>query len=162
MFDQYGDFKRQLPDRDASETSDWIDSLDSIARDAGPDRAQFVLYRLLKRARQLDIGLPPLTQTRYINTISPEQEPPFPGDEQMELRIRRMVRWNAVAMVLRGKNLSPGLAGHLATYASAASLYEVGFNHFFRQERPTAWATRCSCRAMRRRAPTPAPSSRAA
>ena len=132
MFDQYGDFKRQLPDRDPSETQDWTDSLESIARDAGPERAQFILYRLLKRARQLDIGLPPLTQTRYINTISPEQEPPFPGDEQMELRIRRMVRWNAVAMVLRGNNRSPGLGGHLATYASAASLYEVGFNHFFR------------------------------
>ncbi len=132
MFDEYGDFKRQLPDRDPSETADWTESLDSIARDAGPERAQFILYRLLKRARQLGIGLPPLTQTRYINTISPEQEPPFPGDEQMELRIRRMVRWNAVAMVLRGNNLSPGIGGHLATYASAASLYEVGFNHFFR------------------------------
>ena len=82
--------------------------------------------------RQLDIGLPPLTQTRYINTISPEQEPAFPGDEEMELRIRRMVRWNAVAMVLRGNAASPGIGGHLATYASAASLYEVGFNHFFR------------------------------
>jgi pyruvate dehydrogenase E1 component len=132
MFDQYGDFKRQLPDRDATETADWIESLDSIARDAGPERAQFILYRLLKRARQLGIGLPPLTQTRYINTISPEQEPAFPGDEQMELRIRRMVRWNAVAMVLRANNGSPGIGGHLATYASAASLYEVGFNHFFR------------------------------
>jgi pyruvate dehydrogenase E1 component len=132
MFDQYGDFKRQLPDRDATETQDWTESLDSIARDAGPDRAQFILYRLLKRARQLGIGLPPLTQTRYINTISPEQEPPFPGDEQMEQRIRRMVRWNAVAMVLRANSMSPGIGGHLATYASAASLYEVGFNHFFR------------------------------
>ena len=100
-FDQYGDFKRQLPDRDPAETQDWVDSLDSIAQNEGADRAQFILYRLLKRARQLNIGLPPLTQTRYINTISPEQEPAFPGDEEMELRIRRMVRWNAVAMVLR-------------------------------------------------------------
>jgi pyruvate dehydrogenase E1 component len=133
MFDQYGDFKRQLPDRDPQETQDWVDSLDSIVqRDGGPDRAQFILYRLLKRARQLHIGLPPLTQTRYINTISPEQEPDFPGDEEMELRIRRMVRWNAAAMVLRANNNYPGIGGHLATYASAASLYEVGFNHFFR------------------------------
>ena len=131
-FDQYGDFKRQLPDRDADETQDWVDSLDSIAANEGPDRAQFILYRLLKRARQLNIGLPPLTQTRYINTISPEQEPEFPGDEQMERRIRRMVRWNAVAMVLRANATSAGIGGHLATYASAASLYEVGFNHFFR------------------------------
>jgi pyruvate dehydrogenase E1 component len=133
MFDQYGDFKRQLPDRDPQETRDWLDSLESIIETGGgAERAQFILYRLLKRARQLQIGLPPLTQTRYINTISPEQEPEFPGDEEMELRIRRMVRWNAVAMVLRANTLSSGIGGHLATYASAASLYEVGFNHFFR------------------------------
>ncbi|MFI5262176.1 MAG: pyruvate dehydrogenase (acetyl-transferring), homodimeric type [Candidatus Limnocylindrales bacterium] len=132
MFDQYGDYKRHLPDRDAAETQDWLDSLDSVARQEGADRAQFILYRLLKRARQLQLGLPALTQTRYINTISPEQEPPFPGDEEIEHRIRRMVRWNAVAMVLRANNLSPGIGGHLATYASAATLYEVGFNHFFR------------------------------
>jgi pyruvate dehydrogenase E1 component len=132
MFDQYGEFKRQLPDRDPSETQDWVDSLDSVVETGGTERAQFILYRLLKRARQLQIGLPPLTETRYINTISPEQEPAFPGDEEMELRIRRMVRWNAVAMVLRANNLSPGIGGHLATYQSAASLYEVGFNHFFR------------------------------
>jgi pyruvate dehydrogenase E1 component len=133
MFDQYGEFKRQLPDRDPAETQDWVDSLDSIVETGGgKERAQFILYKLLKRARQLQIGLPPLTETRYINTISPEQEPTFPGDEAMELRIRRMVRWNAVAMVLRANNASPGIGGHLATYQSAASLYEVGFNHFFR------------------------------
>ncbi len=132
MFDQYGEFKRQLPDRDSAETEDWVDSLDNLAQNDGADRAQFILYRLLKRARQLNIGLPPLTQTRYINTISPEQEPAFPGDEEMELHIRRMVRWNAVAMVLRANSVSAGIGGHLATYASAASLYEVGFNHFFR------------------------------
>ncbi|HWH73918.1 MAG TPA: pyruvate dehydrogenase (acetyl-transferring), homodimeric type, partial [Methylibium sp.] len=132
MFDEYGDFKRQLPDRDREETRDWVESLDSVVASAGRARAQFVLYRLLKRARQLNIGLPPLTQTRYINTISPEQEPEFPGDEGMEHRIRRMIRWNAVAMVLRGNNRAPGIGGHLATYASAATLYEVGFNHFFR------------------------------
>ena len=132
MFDPYGDFKLLPPDPDPDETSDWIASLDALTEEVGPERAQFVLYKLLKRARQLHIGLPPLTQTRYINTIRPEQEPPFPGDEQMELRIRRMVRWNAVAMVLRANMASPGIGGHLATYASATSLYEVGFNHFFR------------------------------
>jgi pyruvate dehydrogenase E1 component len=132
MFDEYGDFKRQLPDRDPDETRDWVQALDSVVATEGPARAQFILYRTLKRARQLNLGLPPLTQTRYINTISPEQEPPFPGDEAMELRIRRMVRWNAVAMVLRANTVAPGIGGHLATYASAASLYEVGFNHFLR------------------------------
>jgi pyruvate dehydrogenase E1 component len=132
MFDQYGDFKLLPVDADHAETDEWVASLDAVANERGRERAQFILYKLLKRARQTNIGLPPLTQTRYINTISPEQEAAFPGDEQMELRIRRMVRWNAVAMVLRANNLSPGIGGHLATYASAASLYEVGFNHFFR------------------------------
>jgi pyruvate dehydrogenase E1 component len=132
MFDPYGDFKLLPPDPDPDETADWVASLDALARDLGRERAQFVLYKLLKRARQLHIGLPPLTQTRYINTVSPEQEAPFPGDEHMELRIRRMVRWNAAAMVLRANMASPGIGGHLATFASATSLYEVGFNHFFR------------------------------
>jgi pyruvate dehydrogenase E1 component len=131
MYDHFGDFKRQLPDRDADETADWIGSLDSVIENEGRARAQFILYRVLKRARQQNLGLPPLTATRYINTISPEQEPVFPGDEEMEHRLRRMIRWNAVAMVLRANNRAPGIGGHLATYASAATLYEVGFNHFF-------------------------------
>jgi pyruvate dehydrogenase E1 component len=132
MFDPYGDFKLLPPDPDPDETQDWIASLDALTEEVGRERAQFVLYKLLKRARQLHIGLPPLTQTRYINTISPEQEPPFPGDEEMEKRIRRLVRWNAAAMVLRANKASPGIGGHLATFASATSLYEVGLNHFFR------------------------------
>ncbi len=128
-FDQ---FKHQLPDIDPSETDEWLASLDQVVEQEGETRARFLIYKLLKRARQLQIGLPPLTQTRYINTISPEQEPDFPGDEKIELRIRRIVRWNAVAMVLRGNTRFPGLGGHLSTYASSASLYETGFNHFFR------------------------------
>ena len=129
IFDQ---FKQQLPDIDPVETQEWVDSLDGMVEAAGPDRARFIIYKLLKRARQLQVGLPTLTQTRYINTISPEQEPYFPGDEAMELRIRRMIRWNALAMVLRANTKFEGIGGHLSTYASAASLYEVGFNHFFR------------------------------
>ncbi len=132
MHEVFDEFKHQLPDIDPQETEEWIESLDSLVKAAGPERARFVLYKLLKRARVLHVGLPPLTQTRYINTISPEQEPYFPGDERMELRIRRLIRWNAVAMVLRANHDSAGIGGHLATYASAASLYEVGFNHFFR------------------------------
>jgi len=128
----FDEFKHQLPDIDPDETADWIGSFDSLVEQAGESRARFVLYKLLKRARQLQVGLPPLTQTRYINTISPEQEPFFPGDEQLELRIRRIIRWNAVAMVLRANNRFSGIGGHLSTYASSASLYEVGFNHFFR------------------------------
>src|SRR5688572_11739710 len=86
-------FKRQLPDVDPTETQEWIEALDDVTRDVGPERADFILRKILKRARQLQIGLPGLIQSRYINTLSPEQEPEFPGDEQMELRIRRIVRW---------------------------------------------------------------------
>jgi pyruvate dehydrogenase E1 component len=128
----FDEFKRQLPDVDPQETEEWIESLDALVEQAGPERARFVLYKLLKRARMLQIGLPPLTQTRYINTISPEQEPAFPGDEEMEHRIRQFIRWNAVAMVVRANHHYDGIGGHLATYASSATLYEVGFNHFFR------------------------------
>ncbi|HEX7224194.1 MAG TPA: pyruvate dehydrogenase (acetyl-transferring), homodimeric type [Candidatus Limnocylindria bacterium] len=129
LFDQ---FKQQLPDVDPVETQEWLASLDDVVATGGTDRARFLIYKLLKRARQLQVGLPSLTQTRYINTISPEQEPYFPGDEAMELRIRRMIRWNALAMVLRANTKYEGIGGHLSTYASAASLYEVGFNHFFK------------------------------
>jgi pyruvate dehydrogenase E1 component len=132
VHDVFDQFKHQLPDQDPAETEEWLESLDAVVEQAGPERARFILYRLLKRARQLQVGLPPLTQTRYVNTISPEQEPPFPGDEAMELRIRRMIRWNALVMVLRANTRFEGIGGHLSTYASAASLYEVGFNHFFR------------------------------
>src|SRR5438552_10697901 len=128
----FDEFKHQLPDIDPDETAEWLASFDQLVEQEGQSRARFLVYKLLKRARQLHVGLPPLTQTRYINTISPEQEPNFPGDEQIELRIRRIIRWNAVAMVLRANSHFTGIGGHLATYASAASLYEVGFNHFFR------------------------------
>src|SRR5258705_1995057 len=132
MHEVFDEFKRQLPDIDPAETDEWIESLDALVKQAGPERARFVLYKLLKRARMLQVGLPPLTQTRYINTISPEQEPAFPGDEEMEHRIRQFIRWNAVAMVVRANHHYEGIGGHLATYASSATLYEVGFNHFFR------------------------------
>jgi pyruvate dehydrogenase E1 component len=128
----FDEFKHQLPDIDAAETDDWIHSLDDVVEEEGETRARFLLFKLLKRARQLQVGLPPLTNTRYINTISPEQEPSFPGDEELERRIRRLIRWNAVAMVLRANSQFSGIGGHLATYASAATLYEVGFNWFFK------------------------------
>ncbi len=128
----FDEFKHQLPDIDEAETREWLESLDQVTADGGENRARFLMFKLLKRARQLQIGVPALTRTRYINTISPEQEPFFPGDENLERRIRRLIRWNAVAMVLRANNRFAGIGGHLATYASAASLYEVGFNHFFR------------------------------
>src|SRR5918992_1284046 len=132
IHDVFDQFKQQLPDIDPVETSEWVDSLEDVVETAGKERARFILYRLLKRARQLQVGLPSLTQTRYINTISPEQEPYFPGDEAMELRIRRMIRWNALAMVLRANSKFEGIGGHPSTYARAPPPYEGGFKHFFR------------------------------
>src|SRR3954451_21288864 len=128
----FDEFKHQLPDIDPDETQEWLDSFGAVGRDGGENRARFLGFKLLKRPRQRHVGLPSLTQTRYINTISPEQEPAFPGDEELERRIRRLIRWNAVAMVLRANSAHSGIGGHLATYASAATLYEVGFNWFFR------------------------------
>ena len=124
-------FKQQLADADPKETEEWVESLDAVVGQEGPLRAAFLLRKLLKRARMLGLGIEPI-QTPYINTISPEQEPEFPGDEAMEKRIRRIIRWNAMAMVSRANKHYPGIGGHLSTYASAAALYEVGFNHFFR------------------------------
>ncbi|HVN77081.1 MAG TPA: pyruvate dehydrogenase (acetyl-transferring), homodimeric type [Thermoanaerobaculaceae bacterium] len=124
-------FKQQLYDVDPQETSEWVESLDRVLASEGPERAKFLLRKVLKRARMQHLGLE-VIQTPYINTISPEQEPAFPGDEEMEKRIRRIVRWNAMAMVTRANHRDPGIGGHLSTYASAAALYEVGFNHFFR------------------------------
>jgi len=129
MFDQ---FKSQLPDMDIDETGEWLESLEALVETDGGDRARYVLRALIKRARELNVGLPALMQSPYINTIPPNDEPSFPGDEAMEKRIRRMVRWNAMAMVHRANMRFDGLGGHLSTYASGASLYETGFNHFFR------------------------------
>jgi pyruvate dehydrogenase E1 component len=126
------DFGDQLPDTDPAETQEWLDSLGDLAARKGSTRAGFVLRNLLAEARRLQIGVPPMVSTPYVNTIAPEDEPPFPGDEEMEKRIRRLIRWNSAVMVLRANIRSPGLGGHLSTYASAAGLYEVGFNHFFR------------------------------
>jgi pyruvate dehydrogenase E1 component len=124
-------FKQQLYDADPRETAEWIESLDRVLETEGPERAKFLLRKVLKRARMQHLGIEAI-QTPYINTISPEQEPSFPGDEEMEKRIRRIVRWNAMAMVTRANHRDPGIGGHISTYASAATLYEVGFNHFFR------------------------------
>ncbi len=120
----------QLPDIDREETREWLESLDAAIDSDGRQRARYLMLRLLERARERQVGVPGLRSTDYINTIPPEREPWFPGDEDIERRIRAYVRWNAAIMVSRA-NKSVGVGGHIATYASAASLYEVGFNHFF-------------------------------
>jgi pyruvate dehydrogenase E1 component len=122
----------QLPDIDPDETREWIESFDNVVRTRGRGRARYVMLRLLERARAQQVGVPGLRSTDYINTIPPEREPWFPGDEYVERRIRAYIRWNAAVMVSRANRPGMGVGGHIATYASAASLYEVGFNHFFR------------------------------
>ncbi|SDJ12321.1 pyruvate dehydrogenase E1 component [Frankineae bacterium MT45] len=121
----------QLPDIDADETREWVESLDAAIDADGRQRARFLILKLLERARERQVGVPALRSTDYINTIPPEREPWFPGDEDIERRVRAYIRWNAAIMVSRA-NKTVGVGGHIATYASAASLYEVGFNHFFR------------------------------
>ncbi|WP_018251901.1 pyruvate dehydrogenase (acetyl-transferring), homodimeric type [Salinispora mooreana] len=122
----------QLPDIDPDETGEWVESLDGVIDERGTKRARYVMLRLLERARERQVGVPSLTTTDYINTIAPEQEPWFPGDEHIERRIRAYIRWNAAMLVHRAQRPEIGVGGHISTFASSASLYEVGFNHFFR------------------------------
>lgn len=122
----------QLPDIDPEETGEWVEPLDSLVEREGKTRARFVMGKLLERARELKVGLPAMVSTDYINTIPTQEEPPFPGDEDMERHIRAIIRWNAAVMVARANKKNDGIGGHISTYASSASLYEVGFNHFFR------------------------------
>jgi pyruvate dehydrogenase E1 component len=125
-------FLQQLPDVDPDETGEWLESLENLVATEGPSRARYVIGKLLARAKRLQVGIPAMVQSDFINTIPPEDEPWFPGDEEMERRVRRIVRWNAAVMVARANKKYDGIGGHLSTYASSASLYEVGFNHFFR------------------------------
>src|SRR3954466_7757401 len=125
-------FAHQLPDTDPEETEEWLESFDEIVEAHGKVRGRYLLMKLLERARELQVGFPATVSTPYVNTIPRELEPWFPGDEYTERRIRAFIRWNAAVMVTRANTRSDGIGGHLATYASSASLYEVGFNHFFR------------------------------
>ena len=122
----------QLVDTDPLETSEWTQSLDAVLANAGPVRARYLMLAMLKRAGEKNLGVPALRATDYINSIPPAQEPNFPGDEATERRIRAFIRWNAAIMVHRAQRPGIGVGGHISTYASSASLYEVGFNHFFR------------------------------
>jgi pyruvate dehydrogenase E1 component len=125
-------FLSQLPDIDPEETTEWLESLAAVNSAKGKTRARYILGRLNQYARELQLGNSETVQTDYVNTIPTEQQPFFPGDENLERRIRAYIRWNAAAMVIRANKKSDGIGGHLSTFASSASLYEVGFNHFFR------------------------------
>ncbi|MDX3194612.1 pyruvate dehydrogenase (acetyl-transferring), homodimeric type [Streptomyces sp. MN03-5084-2B] len=121
-----------LPDIDPEETAEWLDSFDEALARGGQQRARYLMLRILERARERNVGVPALTSTDYVNTIPTENEPWFPGDEDIERRYRAWIRWNAAIMVHRAQRPGVGVGGHISTYASSAALYEVGFNHFFR------------------------------
>ncbi|MDU7360303.1 MAG: pyruvate dehydrogenase (acetyl-transferring), homodimeric type [Propionibacteriaceae bacterium] len=121
-----------LPDTDVDETSEWLESLDAVIEHGGRNRARYVMLKLLERAREHQIGVPSLVGTDYVNTIPVDQEPDFPGDEDLERGIRRLLRWNSAIMVHRAQRPGIGVGGHISSFASSATLYEVGFNHFFR------------------------------
>ena len=118
-------------DPDPAETQDWIEALKGVLENEGPERAHFLLEKLVDVARRSGGYLPFSAQTAYINTIPPHMEAKSPGDHELEHRIRSIIRWNAMAMVVRANKHSSELGGHIASFASAATLYDVGFNHFF-------------------------------
>lgn len=124
-------------DSDPEETSEWAESLDALVAEKGHQRGREIMLSLLKRSKELHLGVPMVPTTDYLNTIAPENEPEFPGDEEIERRYRAWIRWNAAMLVHRAQRPGIAVGGHISTYASSAALYEVGFNHFFRgQDHP--------------------------
>ncbi|KQV24911.1 pyruvate dehydrogenase (acetyl-transferring), homodimeric type [Yonghaparkia sp. Root332] len=119
-------------DADPEETAEWNESLDALVQQHGPQRGREIMLSLLKRSKELHLGVPMVPTTDYLNTIAPENEPEFPGDEEIERRYRAWIRWNAAITVHRAQRPGIAVGGHISTYASSAALYEVGHNHFFR------------------------------
>ena len=119
-------------DSDSLETEEWLQSLDALIENAGEERAHYIIERLVAHSRQSGIDLPYTANTSYINTIARHKEAKSPGDHEIEWRIRSWIRWNAMVMVVKANTISSELGGHIATFASAATLYDVGFNHFWR------------------------------
>jgi pyruvate dehydrogenase E1 component len=122
----------QKPDIDPQETQEWLDALEAVLEQEGVERAHFLLERLVDKARRSGAYLPYSANTAYLNTIPVQQQERYPGDRAMERRIRSIVRWNAMAMVVQANRLSTELGGHIASFASVATLFDVGYNHFFR------------------------------
>ena len=131
-FNNQDPFVPAAPDRDPQETAEWIESLEALAEVHGRGRAREIMQSLLRRSSDLQLNVPLVPTTDYINTISPEDEPKFPGDEAIERTYRAWMRWNAAIMVHRAQRPEIAVGGHISSFASSASLYEVGFNHFFK------------------------------
>ena len=123
-------------DLNPQETAEWVEALDEIIDQAGPDRASYLLERLMERAANLGVQVPLRWNTPYINTIPPEEEVAYPGDRAIERRSRAWSAGTPLAMVVRANKYDANIGGHLATYASLATLLEVGYNHFFRGSYP--------------------------
>ena len=121
-----------MADIDTAETKEWLDSLQYVIDSKGRERALFLLAMLQNLAVREGVELPLQLTTPYINTIPADKQPPYPGNREIERRIKSIIRWNAMAMVVRANRRHPGIGGHISTYASAATLLEVGFHHFFR------------------------------
>ncbi len=119
-------------DLNPQETSEWLEALEQVVDEAGPDRAAYLLEKLLGRAADFGVAAPQKINTPYVNTIPTHEEAPYPGDRAMERRIKSLIRWNAAAMVVRANKYDPNIGGHISTYASLATVSEVGFNHIFR------------------------------
>src|SRR6478736_3342098 len=126
------DSYRHESDKDPVETREWLDSLSAVVEHEGKERARFLLERTIEDGRRQGVAPVLPLNTDYVNTVRLEDQPEFPGDEELERRIRRIIRWNAAASVHRANKKFDGLGGHISTYASSATLYEIGFNHFFR------------------------------
>jgi pyruvate dehydrogenase E1 component len=122
---------KYIQDADPAETREWLESLDDVLLRHGPDRVTYLLSLLSQRAAREGVTVPYSANTPYINTIPPEKQPTFPGNREIERRIKSIIRWNAMAMVVRANREESGIGGHISTYASAATLLEIGFNHFF-------------------------------
>ena len=125
------DFNR-FDDIDPQETQEWLESIESVLKLHGTKRAHFLLERMIDYARRSGAYLPYSPNTAYLNTISVAQQPEYPGNRAIERRIEAYIRWNAMAMVVQANRRSSEYGGHIASYASSATLYEVGFNHFWR------------------------------
>ncbi|MFM1973224.1 MAG: hypothetical protein RLZZ345_308 [Actinomycetota bacterium] len=131
-FNNQDAFAVNTPDLDPEETSEWLESLDAVARVHGRGRAREIMLNLLRRSHELQLNVPMVPTTDYLNTIAPENEAEFPGDEKIERTYRAWMRWNAAMLVHRAQRPGIAVGGHISTFASSASLYEVGFNHFFK------------------------------